>query len=334
VIAARDLADLGIHRISMPVPFPEAGGPVNAYALEDREGGLLLFDAGLGSPDAEAAMADALRRIGRSAADVRRIVLSHGHVDHYGGARTLLERAGHVVPVEVHPRDLPKVAEGHPEWSELAPRYERYLAKLGVPQETLAEATREIARGFALARRIPEVKPLDLAKPLRMAHATFEAMHMPGHTPGLVCLYDREHRIFLSDDHLLERVSPNPLIELGPNGEEDWQPLVAYLESVGRLRELEVDLVLPGHSTPFGEHRQVIDRLLHFYGKRQERIRGCLGKGPSTAWELSRALFPSAPARATFLTVSEVLANLEVLESRGELERETTESGLVRFRTG
>jgi hypothetical protein len=50
VIAEADLAELGIHRISVPIPFLEAGGPVNAYAIEDREGGLCLFDAGLGSP--------------------------------------------------------------------------------------------------------------------------------------------------------------------------------------------------------------------------------------------------------------------------------------------
>ena len=331
MIAERDLADLGIHRISMPVPFPEAGGPVNAYALEDREGGLVLFDSGLGSPEAERAMADGLRRIGRSPADVRRIVISHGHVDHFGGARTLIDQAGREVPVEVHPRDLPKVAGGRARWEELAPLYGAHLSRLGVPEGILGEASREVARGFGLARAVPAAKPLDASGPLRVAHATFEILHMPGHTPGLVCLYDREHRIFVSDDHLLERVSPNPLIELGPNGEEDWLPLVAYLDSVTRLRELEVDVVLPGHATPFGDHRRVIDRLLHFFGKRQERIEDVLSKGPATAWELSRALFPAAPSAATFLTVSEVLANLEVLESRGRVAREA-QGGLYRFR--
>jgi len=331
VIGAGDLPDLGIHRISIPVPFPEAGGPVNAYALEDREGGLLLFDAGLGSPEAEAALAEGLRRLGRSAADVRRIVVSHGHVDHYGGARTVLERAGHEVLVEAHPRDLPKVEEGHPGWSELAPLYGSHLLGLGVPPEVVREATSEIARGFSLARRIPRVAPLDLARPLAMARATFEPMHMPGHTPGLVCLYDREHRIFLSDDHLLEHVSPNPLIDL-EGGAGSFRPLVAYLDSVSRLRELEVDLVLPGHSAPFTGHRAVIDRLLHFYGKRQSRIRATLAKSPATAWDLSRALFPAAPARAAFLTVSEVVANLEVLESRGEVAREPDGTGPLRFR--
>ncbi len=322
MIAERDLADLGVHRISVPVPFPEAGGPVNAYALEDRDGGLLLFDCGLGSPEAEAAMAAGLRRIGRSPRDIRRVIVSHGHVDHYGGARTLLEQAGHDVPVEAHPRDIPKMAEGYPRWRDMIPRYGVYFAKLGVPPETMAEAAQEIAGGFTLARRIPRVEPLDLSRPLRLAHATFEPMHMPGHTPGLLCLYDPEHRLFISDDHLLEHVSPNPLIEIGPNGEEDWRPLVAYLESVARLRELEVDLVLPGHATPFTGHREVIDRLLAFYGKRQDRLCARLQTGPATAWELTRSLFPAAPARATFLTVSEAIANVEVLEARGKVVRD------------
>jgi glyoxylase-like metal-dependent hydrolase (beta-lactamase superfamily II) len=331
VVTEQDLADLGIHRIPVPIPFPEAGGPVNAYALEDRDGGLLMFDAGLGSPEAEAAMAAGLRRLGRSPRDVRRIVVSHGHVDHYGGARALLEAAGPGVPVQAHPRDIPKMAEGGPRWRDLLPRYATHFRRLGVPPEVMAEASREISGGMTLARRIPRVEPLDLAEPLRLRHVTLEPMHMPGHTPGLLCLYDRTHRLFLSDDHLLEHVSPNPLIELGPDAEEAWRPLVAYLESVGRLHGLEVDLVLPGHAAPFAGHRRVIDGLVRFYGKRQARIRAALEAGPRTGWEITRALFPAAPPKAMFLTASEAMANVEVLESRGEVARDDA-GGTWRFR--
>jgi len=334
VIAEADLAGLGIHRISIPIPFREAGGPVNAYAIEDREGGICLFDSGLGTAAAAGAMAAGLARIGRTPADLSRIVVSHGHIDHYGGAAALLEKAGHEVPVHAHPRDIPKMAEGHPGFAEQIPAYAAFFQRLGVPVETLVDAWKQVSEGFTKARRIPRVEPLDLSEPLRMKHVTLEPLHMPGHTPGLLCLHDREHRLVLSDDHLLEHVSPNPLIELGPDGEEDWRPLVAYLVSIARLRELDVDLVLPGHATPFGDHRAVIDALLGFYAKRQQRIRDELRRGPLTGWEVTARLFPTAPSSALFLTVSEALANLEVLEDRGEVFRERTDEGVYRFRLG
>ncbi len=333
MIAEAELAALGIHRISMPIPFLEAGGPVNGYAIEDRDGGLLLFDSGLGSPQASAAMMEGLARIGRSPRDVTRIIVSHGHIDHYGGAAALLEQAGHPVPVHAHPRDIPKMAEGFPRWMDQVGLYGAFFVRLGVPLEVMEEAWRQVREGFTKARRVPQVEPLDLAEPLRMKHVTFEPMHMPGHTPGLLCLYEREHRLFLSDDHLLEHVSPNPLIELGPDGQEDWCPLVAYLESVGRLHALEVDTVLPGHATPFGDHRAVIDRLLAFYGKRQRKIRDELRGGPLTGWEVTGRLFPRAPAAAMFLTVSETLANLEVLEAGDEVVR-ADDGDVLRFRLG
>ena len=331
MIGEADLAALGIHRISMPIPFLEAGGPVNGYAIEDRDGGLLLFDCGLGSPQSAAAMAEGLARIGRSPRDISRIVVSHGHIDHYGGAAGLLEQVGREIPVHAHPRDIPKMSEGFSGFREQVPAYATFFQRLGVPVEVMGDAWRQVSDGFTKARRIPKVEPLDLSEPLRMRHATFEPMHMPGHTPGLLCLYDRDHRLFLSDDHLLEHVSPNPLIELGPDGQEGWRPLVAYVESVTRLHALDVDTILPGHATPFGDHRAVIDRLLAFYGKRQQKIREELWNGPLTGWEVTTRLFPLAPGRAMFLTVSETLANLEVLEERGEVVR-IDDGDLLRFR--
>jgi glyoxylase-like metal-dependent hydrolase (beta-lactamase superfamily II) len=319
-VTEADLPALGVFRIPVPVPFPQAGGPVNVYLVEEVDGGLLMFDSGLGTPEAEGALEAGFERFGRRFDEVRRIVVSHGHVDHYGAARFVQERHGGRLPVFAHPADVPKISERGWRWRDVAPRYAAHLARLGVPPETLAAVAREGERGFGLARRLPEVGEIGEGDRLRTRHLDLEVLHMPGHTPGLLCLHDRERRLFFSGDHLLERVSPNPLIELGPDGEDGWfRPLVAYLASVARLRALEVDLVLPGHGPPFGNHRAVIDALLGFYGKRQARIRAFLGDGPRTAHEIARELFPAARPGDAFLTISETVANLEVMIERGEL---------------
>jgi glyoxylase-like metal-dependent hydrolase (beta-lactamase superfamily II) len=327
-----ELAALGIVRIPIPVPFPQAGGPVNVYLVDDADGGLLLFDAGLGSPAAEAALEEGFRRAGRRFDEVRRIVLSHGHVDHFGAARTIQERAGREVPVHAHPADLAKVAESGWRWRERLPLYAAYFARLGVPPDALEEMGGNLGSGLALARRLPEVRPMLEGEVLRTRHLELHVLHLPGHTPGMLCLWEPRHRLLFSADHLLEKVSPNPIIELGPNGEDGaWRPLVAYLDSLARARDLDVALVLPGHAAPFSGHRRVIDGLVVFYEKRQARLLAALAGGPRTGWELTRVLFPSVRAQDLFLAISESIANVEVLEARGAVTRALVD-GVYRFR--
>jgi glyoxylase-like metal-dependent hydrolase (beta-lactamase superfamily II) len=321
-VTEADLPALGIHPIAIPIPFPQAGGPANVYAVEDEGGGLLLVDAGYGSEEATAALEQGLRAIGRGLDEVRRIVVTHGHVDHYGGARFVEERSGHDVPVFAHPADLAKITEGGPRWHELSPRYGAHLARLGVPPELLRAIAAEGERGFG-ARRVREARPLEPGARLRTRHLELEVLHCPGHTPGLVCLHDAAHRLLFSTDHLLEHVSPNPLMELGPEGRDGhFFPLRAYLESARRVRGLELDLVLPGHGPPFTGHRRVIDALLGFYGRRQERFLLLLGDAALTPHALATRLFRQVRPRDAFLIFSEVMANLEVLEAQGAVARE------------
>ncbi len=320
----QELAALGIHRIPVPIPFPQAGGPVNVYLVEDADGGLLMVDAGYGSDEATAALAAGLDAAGRRFEDVRRIVVTHGHVDHFGGVRFVQERAGREVPVLAHPADIPKMAEGGPRWREVAPLYGAHLTRLGVPVEVLLAIAGEGERGFR-ARRIPEVRPLAAGTRIRTRHLDLEVLHMPGHTPGLVCLFDRSRGLLFSNDHLLERISPNPLMELGPDGQDGFfRPLLAYLESAARTRALDVERVLPGHGPPFGDHRTVLDGLAVFYRKRQERLLELLDV-PRTPYELAGHLFRTLRPGDTFLVLSEVMANLEVLEADGAVVRDEAE---------
>lgn len=317
-----DLEGLGVFRIPVPVPFPQAGGPVNVYLVEEKDGGLLMWDSGLGSPDGMAALEEGFRALGRRFDEVRRIVISHAHVDHYGAARFVEERAGREIPAYAHPADAPKMAEGGPRSRDRYAHYGAYLVKLGVPADVLVAIGAMRERSQGLARRVRELRPIGEGERIETRHLALRVLHMPGHTPGLLCLHDESRRLFFSDDHLLEKISPNPLIELGPGGEEGFfRPLLAYVASARRMRELEIDLVLPGHGPPFSGHREVIDRLLGFYDKRQARIREHLAGGPKTAWEVCRALFPAARPSDAFLALSETIANLEVLEEQGHVSR-------------
>ena len=322
-----DLRDLGVHPLYVPMPFFGAGGSANAYLVE-LERGLLLFDAVVATPPAEAALAEALARAGRCLADIERIVISHGHVDHYGAARGIVERAGREIPVLVHRDDVDKVAESGWRWKQHKVHYASYLTRLGVPQELATAAVDRIGMTFSLGKRVPQVQTIGAGEVFHARHLTLEVLHLPGHTPGCIALHDRKTGLFLAGDQLLEKVSPNPVIELTLDGADGhFRPLAAHLESVERMRSLAVSLVLPGHGGPFANHRDVIDEQLRLHRERQQRVCQLLTDRPLSGFELTRLLFPKVELDDLFLAVSESIAHLEVLEAAGAVRRQFGEAG-------
>jgi glyoxylase-like metal-dependent hydrolase (beta-lactamase superfamily II) len=320
----RAAQQLGIHRIAVPIPFLHAGGPANVYVVEEDGGGLLMIDTGLATPDGAAALDAGFARLGLRYEDVRRIVVTHGHVDHFGGARHVQARAGREVPVLAHAIDAPKLTEGGWTFREHAEALAAHLVRLGTPPEVAAAAMAAGAPAFEIARPVARTEPLRDGELLRAREVELRVLHAPGHTPGLVVLHDERHRLLFSNDHLLERISPNPLIDLGPRDEPGWfRPLLAYEQSIQRIRALELDAVHPGHGAPFAGHRRVIDSLVGFQQRRQGRILGLLAAGARSPWALTRELFPATGAAELFLTLSETVANLEALEDRGAVARET-----------
>jgi len=315
------LLKLGVHRIPVPVPFLEAGGPANVYVLENAGGTLTLFDCGIATDAGREALGKGLDDRGLDRKMIRDIVVSHGHVDHYGNAQDLSEETG--AAVHVHPLDLEKVC-GEGRWNKQLEKAFAYFLRLGVPRATLNQMLEISGRNNSYARQVDpaRVKPLADGQRFHFKHLSVEVLHMPGHTPGLVCLYSEANKLLFADDHVLARVSPNPLLDLtAGSGENKFRSLVAYLKSAQRVAQMELDCVLPGHGEGFKNHRPLLEGLFSFYARRQERLLKRLADGPATVFELVRVVFPRADAARLYLMLSEVMGNLEVLEDAGKLRR-------------
>lgn len=324
------VAALGIHRIAIPIPFDAAGGPVNVVVVEEEGGGIALFDTGLAMPEAEEALAEGLASRGFRLEDVRRIFVTHGHVDHYGNAERIRRISG--ATVYVHPADRWKVV-GEASWGSRAPRYRDFLERSGAPAEAVETMIAFAEASDSLALRLREPVE-DLREGMRLSFARCEGMvlSMPGHTPGLVCALLRGAGIsvLVSDDHLLEKVSPNPILEIFEDGTR-FRALPHYLRNLERVERLELDWVLPGHGPLFSNHRQVIESLRAFYDRRQEKLLGLLPPEGATAFELMRAFFPQAGPLEIFLMMGEILGNLDLLEASGRI-RSAAEKGRILYR--
>lgn len=330
------IASLGIHRIPIPIPFPQAGGPVNVVAVEEEGGGIALFDSGLGTQEGEAALVQGLASRGFDRRDVRRIFITHGHVDHYGQAQAIRDISG--ATIAVHPRDRRKVvAPIH--WVEDREHYRASLLRWGADPRSVEEMLQAAVFQETLAPRVEEpVGELLDGQRLRFARCEGTLLEMPGHTPGLVValLHPRGEvrpgspsSVLLANDHLLEKISPNPLLEILPDGSR-FQALPTYLESAARARALELDWVVPGHGPCFQGHRAIIDGLEGFYGHRQKKLLSLIQAGGTTPVELVFSIFPKATPLDTYLMIGEILGNLDLLEAQGRvgpIERR----GIVRY---
>ncbi len=313
------LLALGIHRLEIPVPFVEAGGPANVYVIEDADGRYTLFDTGIGTPDGITALRGQAAERKLDLRKLSRIVISHGHLDHFGNAQMLSEESG--ARVFIHDADVEKIA-GDARFAALLKKHRGYFVRLGVPVETLDLMQAAADRQSNQIRYVERSRlgPLHEGDVLQFKHFEVVVKHLPGHTPGLVCLHAEQQRVFFADDHVLARVSPNPLLDLSQGeGATKFRALARYLEGAKWVRDLELEAVLPGHGPAFKGHRELLDGLFAFYGVRQEKLMTRLAQSPASIFELLPTLFPRRDPGRLVLMLSEVLANVEVLEDLGRV---------------
>lgn len=325
------LETLGVHRLEVPLPFIEAGGPANVYVIENDDSTWSLFDCGFSSPDALSALYAQASERRIDLQRVSRIIISHGHPDHYGNAQLFAEQTG--APVFIHPADLEKIC-GEGRWWALLEQHRDYYFKLGVPEaliQSMIDRNRDSAVGTRQVER-SRVRLIQGGERLHFKRFDAEVLHMPGHTPGLICLYAPAQRMLFADDHVLARISPNPLLDLSQGeGETKFLALVRYLEGAKAVQALELDCVLPGHGPAFRNHRELLDGLFAMYERRQEKLLTALRVKPTSAYKLIDSMFARRNDRRLHLMLSEVLGNLEVLELAGRVSRADT-GGVFEFR--
>jgi glyoxylase-like metal-dependent hydrolase (beta-lactamase superfamily II) len=203
---------------------------VNSYLVEDG-GAVTIVDAG--APAYWSALPDELAAIGRTLADVRAVVLTHGHEDHIGFAERA-RQAG--IGSRVHKLD-----------ETLARKEIKNPAKLAGSMRlgpSLGFLWFSLRHGLTRVPGIGAVETFDAGATLDVPGAPL-VIHTPGHTPGSVTLHFPGHdAAFVGDALNTYSVATGwhgP--QLSPFNADRGQAL----ESLARLEDVEATYVLPGH---------------------------------------------------------------------------------------
>jgi len=305
-------AKRGLRFERIVVPTPYAVGPANVYVFP--AGAVTLFDCGPNTAEAEAALLTGLKSMRVSPKRIARIIISHAHPDHYGLAPRLRELSG--AQILVGELDVPKL-----EGTSMLHATGRLLLQAGMPMEQVTDMGERERRMGDLRPRIDRPFPLREGDLFKFTGFKLETLHLPGHTAGHVCLFDRDSGVLFSGDTLLLHISPNPLLEPDPaDPSERRRSLVEYLRTLDRLSELPLAAVYPGHGPPIEDPHGLIEEMKRHHRERTEAIAALLDRQGKSGWELAGELFPSLEGFDNFLAVSEVVAHIDLLVEQGRAE--------------
>jgi glyoxylase-like metal-dependent hydrolase (beta-lactamase superfamily II) len=304
----------GLHQIMIPTPFKV--GPVNCYVTTAEPN--TLIDTGTLGAESRAVLQAELAELGFQVSDIRRVILTHAHADHYGQAAEIVRASNAAVWTHRHNRVQLEAYESiRIQRNEF---YVQIMAEAGVPKEQrqrVAESRRSSDR-HAEAVKIDRI--LDEGDMIELADRAWRVYHTPGHAGGLICLFDPVSRVLLSNDHLLRDISSNPVIEPDPDGGPRPHRLVQYIQHMQRMADLEPVSAWPGHGHPIHDVHKVVRQRLHFHERRAQRIVDLIGAEERSAYQIAEPLFGRLSGTEAFLALSETIGHLDWLEEQGRIE--------------
>lgn len=300
-----------IYRLPLQL-FPELWG----YAHLVLAGPVrALVDVGSGFGDSNQQLEEGLARVRSEHGeqidwdDLTHILITHGHIDHFGGLHYVRQRSP--APIGVHELDL-RVLTGYEERvATMAGRLRQYFIEAGAPDSERQDLLDLYLLGKQLFRSIPVEFTFEAAG---MRIGPLQLTHVPGHAAGQVTL--RCDGVLLSADHVLPVTSPH----LAPERLSLNTGMGHYLESVRQTWRAArpIRLVLGGHEAPFSDLAGRIGEIWGLYQTRLGRVLELLDE-PRTIYDLAERLFGATAGYHRLLALEEAGAYVEYLQQRGYL---------------
>ena len=297
-----------IFTIRVPNPFVEGRNCV--YVIPSDP--VTMIDSGIATDRGFRELLAGLQEHGLAPTDIKRIILTHKHIDHIGNAWRIRQQSG--ADIMIHDCELKAVTDVDPGGERYVALVRSRLEEWRVPDA--AKPSRGAAASPQWEIESADAMPLADGQQLVLGEGQIEVIHTPGHTMGSICL--KFGRYLFSGDHVLPDISPN----VGGGDLRSQNLLRHYLESLQRIRddfhndELHV---MPGHGNSLTGPKERCDQLIRHHEQRLDELVEILRRhGEQTVYEIAGRLFGEMKDFHVVLGCAEANAHLEYLVERGQ----------------
>jgi len=303
-----------VYSIKLPLPGRKPG-PVNVYLFKDDE--TTLIDTG--TIQSASVLKKALQEHGLEFFDIKKIIVTHGHPDHYGAARKIV-RAGRA-KVFAHFGDKELIETGRDVSTK---QYKNFLQMIGVPQSTgvLLRLLSVMFKFMADSCKIDMI--LREGHEVGIGKYRAKVVETPGHSRGSVCLFLEKEGILFCGDMIIEHITPNAFIML----EEDNKLPVRssqdeFYKSLDKIKKLSPSIIYSAHGKVVSDIDKIVAGYKQAFAERKENVMTILRGGERSVYRIARLLFPDIGGLRLpleiFLSISEVYTTIQVLQSEGKV---------------
>lgn len=298
-----------VYSIKLPLSGYKPG-PVNVYLFKGDK--ITLLDTGMKQT------ADLLKKaLGEHDirfSDIESIIVTHGHLDHYGAAKKIV-KAGKA-KVTAHAEDILAIEKG---MEVSVGRYTNFLKLTGVPLPI------GIMLGFffLMFRTLSDNCKVDNVMrdgdEIALGKYRGKIIETPGHSKGSVCIFLEKEKVLFCGDTIIEHVTPNAFMMLD---EHKRLPVrlsqSEFYESLARIRKLSPAMIYSAHGKAVSDIDKIVDGYEKAFAERQEKIMSIIRSGEKNVYRIARSLFPeiggSKLPLEIFLSISEVYTNMQILQ--------------------
>jgi glyoxylase-like metal-dependent hydrolase (beta-lactamase superfamily II) len=282
---------------------------------------LLMIDCGWNTDAAHEALAEGMKEHGATPADITKLFITHVHPDHYGMAGRLKRDSS--CEVLIHEKDAEVINSRYLAPKGLTDAMSGFMVAHGVPPLDTTSMARGSMNMLDAVSAVPPDTELKGGETIHVGSFYFEVIWTPGHSPGHICLYEPNHKVLFTGDHILPTITPNVSIHTQTHG----SPLGDYMASLDKLANLDVEYVLPAHEFDTRELKKRIIEIEHHHEARLDEMVNCVDRGGSTAWDVAGRVKWATGMLSDFepfmqrAAVGETLAHLEYLYELGRLAK-------------